>query len=136
MITRDDGNAAVELVMLAPALLLLLALIVGAGRILSTKSSVETVAREAARSASQASSAEAARAEATARAAEVAAEFNLSDSQLSVETDPGSFERGTPLSVRVHYKVRLSDLPAFGFIPGSFNVTARHVELAERFKSR
>ena len=44
---KEAGNAAVEMVMVAPALLLLIATIVAAGRIVSTKSTLESVTREA-----------------------------------------------------------------------------------------
>lgn len=132
----DDGNAAVELVMLAPALLLLIAVVVSAGRMMSAKSAVESVAREAARSASQAPDSVTARSVALSRADETAAGLGLDLERLQVVTDEGSFERGAPLAVSVVYKVRLSDLPGFGLIPGSFDVASRQVELIERYKSR
>lgn len=132
----DAGNAAVETVLLAPVLLLVLAVIVAGGRILSVNSAVETVAREAARSASQSPSAEHALFVAHERAEEVALELKLDPARLEIETQTGTFCRGCPMEVSVQYLVRLSDLPAFGLLPGTFEVSAAHVEFVERFKSR
>lgn len=136
MLRDERGNAAIELVLLAPALLLLIAIVASAGRIFSTKSALESIARESARSASQADSGAAAREEAEARAFETAGGLGIDQSRLSVTTDAGTFERGAPLKVTVAYDVRLADLPGFGFVPGLFNVRAQHVEIIERYKSR
>lgn len=132
----EEGNATVEMVLLAPVLLALLALVVAAGRILTIKSDVEALARETARSASQASSAEDAFAIVQVRKTDVAAELGLDPARLNLRTDVGDFERGFPMSVRATYQVLLDDLPAFGLFPGSFEISARHVEIVERFKSR
>jgi Flp pilus assembly protein TadG len=48
----DDGNAALELVILAPVLLALLGLVIAAGRLSIAQSSVDAAARDAARQAS------------------------------------------------------------------------------------
>ncbi|HEY2078823.1 MAG TPA: TadE/TadG family type IV pilus assembly protein, partial [Streptosporangiaceae bacterium] len=48
----DDGNAALELVILAPVLLALLGLAIAAGRISIAQGSVNAAARDAARQAS------------------------------------------------------------------------------------
>jgi Flp pilus assembly protein TadG len=133
---REEGGATLEVVLLTPLLIVLLALIIGAGRLISIRSAVEAVAREAARSASQALSADGAFDIANARANEVASEQTLDPSRLQVSADIGDFDRGSPMTVRVNYLVRLDDLPAFGLIPGSFELSARHVEIVERYKSR
>lgn len=133
---REDGTAAVELVLVAPALLLLLCLLVGSGRVVSTKSAVLSVAREAARAAAEAPDAGSADSIARSRAREVASGLGLDPSRLIIEADGGSFARGAPYEVYVTYRVRLSDLPAFGVLPGSITVAARHTELTERYKSR
>jgi hypothetical protein len=132
----EAGNAAVETVLLAPALLLVLTVMVAGGRILSVRSAVETVAREAARSASQSPSTEHAVSTAGERAEEVALELRLDPARLNVRTQTGSFCRGCPMEVSVRYLVRLEDLPAFGLLPGSFEVSASHIEFVEKFKSR
>lgn len=135
-VRREEGTAALELMLIAPALILLLAVVVGSGRVVSTKSAVLDVARESARAAADAPDPESAAAIANARAREVAAGLGLDVSRLVIEEDPGTFDRGTPYTVTVSYRVRLGDLPAFGLLPGSFVVTARHVELTDRYRSR
>lgn len=132
----DRGSASVELVLIAPALLLLLAVVVGAGRVVSTKSAVLSAAREAARAAAAAPDAETAASVARMRANEVAAGLGLDPGRMTVSPESGSFARGAPYAVRVSYRVTLADLPAFGLLPGSFTVTARHAELTDRYKSR
>ena len=132
----ERGGATLEVVLLTPLLILLLALIMGAGRLISVRSAVETVAREAARTASQAPSGDAAVEIANARAGEVAKEQSLDTFRLQVSTDIAEFDRGSPMTVEVSYLVRLNDLPAFGVIPGAFELSARHVEIVERYKSR
>lgn len=134
-IKTEDGTAAVEFVLVAPALILLLAVIVGSGRVVTTKSAVLSVAREASRVAADAPDVETARQLGLDRAREVAAGLGLDPSRLRI-TQTGSFERGAPYEVSVSYQVQLGDLPALGFLPGSFTVAARHTELTERYKSR
>lgn len=136
MRARERGAAAVEMVLVAPVLVVLLATVMGAGRVVSTKSAVLDVAREAARAASEAPDASSAMAIGQQRADEVAAEFGLDTSRLHLTQIPGSFARGAPYIVEVQYRVQLGDLPGLGFLPGSFVVTARHGELIDRFKSR
>lgn len=133
---RDEGNAAIELVLIAPLLLALLALVVAAGRLVSAKSGVEAVAREAARAAAMAQDPQAAEAIARERSREVSSDLGLDPSRIRIETEIGSFDRGAPLTIRATYAVPLSDLPAFGLILGSLEVSSRQVESAERFKSR
>ncbi len=132
----QEGSATVELVMIAPALVLLLAVMVGAGRLVSTKSALEAVAREAGRIASDSANVDSARSQAQARAGEVVSGFGLDPNRLEVGFDAGDFERGAPLSVTVSYPIRLADLPGFGLIPDSVSVSARHVETIERYGSR
>ena len=133
---NDKGNAALELVLVAPLLLGVLAVLIAAGRVLSINSAIETVAREAGRASSQADNAEDASLIARVRAEKVAAGLGLDPSKLDIEIDSGSFERGSPLAVRSRYTAQLSDLPGFGFLPGSFELSAAHVELVETYKSR
>lgn len=133
---NERGTAAVEMVLVAPVLIVLLATVVGAGRIVSTKSAVLDVAREAARAASDAPDAATAVAVARERAAEVAAGLGLDPARIVITEDPGAFDRGAPFRVDVTYRVELGDLPGLGFVPGSFSVTATHTELIDRYKSR
>lgn len=133
---NERGTAAVEMVLVAPALIVLLAAIVGAGRIVTTKSAVLSATREAARAASDAPDAETAIEIARQRVDEIAADLGLDPSRIELSQSPGTFERGTPYTVEITYHVELGDLPGLGFLPGSFTLSARHVELTDRYKSR
>lgn len=133
---NEDGSAAVELVMMAPVLLVVISVIVAAGRVTSTKSAIEAVAREAARAASQSRTAQDAQAEGHSRGIEAAQNLGLDEARLELSIDTGSFARGAPLVVEATYEVSLSDVPGLGLLPGRFTVAARQVETVERFKSR
>lgn len=133
---RERGSAAVEMVLVAPALLVLLATVVGAGRVVTTKSAMLSIARESARAAAEAPDAATARTIAYERAAEIATDFGLDPARLEINEDPGSFDRGTPYTISITYRVELDDLPGLGFLPGSFVVSARHAELTDRYRSR
>ena len=122
--------------LVAPALILLLGVVIGAGRVVSTKSAVVDVARESTRAAADAPDSQSASAVAMARAREVAAGLGLDVTRLVVEEEVGTFDRGTPYTVTISYRVRLGDLPAFGLLPESFVVTAHHTELTDRYRSR
>ena len=132
----ERGTAAVELVLLAPVLVLLVAVVVAAGRMVETKSAVLSVAREAARAGSEAPDSATAHDEALDTAREVAAGLGLDPARLVVSLDPGGFRRGAPYVVRVSYEVPLGDLPGLGLLPGSVVLGAEHAELIQRFKSR
>jgi Flp pilus assembly pilin Flp len=137
MRVRDEhGTAAVELALLAPVLIVLVAVVVAAGRIVETKSAILSVAREAARAASEAPDAASARSAATAAATDVATGLGLDPSRLALGQNPGGFGRGEPYRVSVSYEVRLADLPGLGTLPGSFVLSAEHAELIQRFTSR
>jgi Flp pilus assembly protein TadG len=135
-VADERGTAAVELALLAPVFVVLLAVVVAAGRMVETKSALLSVAREAARAASEAPDAAAARNAALATAREVAAGLGLDPTRIAVDQDPGGFGRGEPYRVRVSYEVRLADLPGLGLLPGTFVLDAEHAELIDRFKSQ
>ncbi|HYU15577.1 MAG TPA: TadE/TadG family type IV pilus assembly protein [Candidatus Acidoferrum sp.] len=132
----ERGTAAVELVLLAPVLVLLIAVVVAAGRMVETKSAVLSVAREAARAGSEAPDAATAYDEALDTARDVAAGLGLDPARLVVSQDSGGFRRGAPYVVSVSYEVPLGDLPGLGLLPGSVVLGAEHAELIQRFKSR
>lgn len=133
---KEAGNAAVEMVMVAPVLLLLIATIVAASRIVSTRSALESVTREAARVASISSSSVLADTTARLRAQEAAEQLGLDSGRLRLDLQTGQFERGSPVTAAATYDIRISDLPAFGLLPGTFEVTAKQVEITERYGSR
>ena len=136
---RDEGAASLEVVVLTPALVLLLGLLVLAGRVALARTSVEQAADEAARSASIARTAAGAR-----RAAEDGAQRALSAQSLrcarvDVAVDVGGFAVpvGQPARVTatVTCVVALADLALPGF-PGSRTVTATAVSPLDTYRER
>jgi Flp pilus assembly protein TadG len=122
----EAGDAALELIILAPVLLALIALVIAAGRISVARGSVDAAARDAARQASLARSPGAARI-----AAELSAQAALRQDGLdcaptvSVDTSGFSVPLGQPaqVSATVTCQVPLADLVVPG-LPGS--VTLRY----------
>jgi Flp pilus assembly pilin Flp len=133
---NERGTAAVELALLAPVLLVLVAVVSGAGRMVDTKSAVLSVAREAARAAAEAPSAAAAHDVAIATAHQVAEGLGLDPDRLSIVQDPHGFARGAPYKVSVSYQVSMADLPGLGLLPGSVTLGAEHAELIDTYRSR
>lgn len=121
------GSATLELAVLAPVLLILLALIVAGGRIQLAGGSVETAARDAARQASIARTPAAARAAAVSSARATLNSEGLSCSGLSVSVDTAGF--ATPLGQRAHIEadvactVPLADISVPG-LPGTYRMRA------------
>lgn len=132
----ERGSAAVEAVLIAPVLLLLLAVLVGGGKLVSDQAAIRAVAREAARVAVTAPSGDEAIRWGETSGREAAAGYGLDASGLEVTVLPGSFRRGGTVTVRVAYDVSLSHLPAFGLIPGRARLTASHVEPIDIYRSR
>lgn len=132
----ERGSAAVEALLVAPVLLVLVALLVGGGQLVSDQAAVRAVAREAGRIAVTASTPSGAVELGIARADEVAAGYGLDSTRLRVSVQPGTFDRGDQVTVRVAYSADLSRLPAFGLIPGSTELTADHVEPIDRHIGR
>jgi len=133
---NERGTAAVELALLAPVLLVLVAVVSGAGRMVETKSAVLSVAREAARAAAEAPNANAAHDVAIATAQQVAEGLGLDPARLSIVQDPHGFARGAPYEVSVSYQVSMADLPGLGLLPGSVTLGAQHAELIDTYRSR
>jgi Flp pilus assembly protein TadG len=119
----EDGNAALELVILAPVIVLLICMVIAAGRIAIAKGSVDAAARDAARQASIARSPEAADAAAVASASAELAADGLScvpRPLISVSTAGFGAPLGQPASVSatVFCRVTLAGLVLPG-LPGS-----------------
>jgi Flp pilus assembly protein TadG len=124
---RDRGSAAVEMVIVAPALIVLMLLVVGMGRLSHGDQQIQVAAAQAARAASlqrgdpaQVSS-----------AANAAANDTLTGDHIScdhtatpVTIDPASVEQpGGSITVTLTCTTQLSDLLLAGF-PGSHTWTA------------
>jgi Flp pilus assembly protein TadG len=119
---RDPGNAALELVVLAPVIFILIALVVAAGRTSIAQGAVAAAARDAARQASISLTPGAAETAAQASARAALSQDGLDcDPQVHVDTSQfTSVPVGLPASVTAIVKCRvpLSDLVVPG-LPGS-----------------
>ena len=117
--SRDErGSAAIELVLLIPALMVLVLFAVAGGRVAIAHGSVEQAAADAARAASIARTSGEAQASAAEAARATLANQGLSCTSLTVTLDTSGFATpvGTPASVAatVSCTVRISDLAVPG----------------------
>jgi Flp pilus assembly protein TadG len=137
---REAGNAPLELMILAPVIMLLICLVIAAGRTTIAQGSVDAAARDAARQASIARSPEAAVA-----AAYASARSELSGENLNctpVIQMPGVYRDfaapvGTPAAVtaRVTCRVSLADLLIPG-LPGSKTLRASFTSPIDPYRGR
>ena len=119
---NDRGSATLELVVLAPGLLLLAGLLIVAGRLALAQGSVEAAARDAARTASLARTAADATAQATTGAGTTLAAQGLDCASTAVDVDTTGFTvpAGQPaeVTVTVRCQVALADVALPG-LPGT-----------------
>lgn len=134
----DSGNAALELVILAPVILALIGLVIAAGLISTAQGAVDAAARDAARQASISLSPAGAQAAALSSAREALNGDDLTcnpvvDMNLAGFTVP----IGTPASVTatVICTVRLSDLAVPG-LPGSVRLQATFTSPLDPYRAR
>jgi Flp pilus assembly protein TadG len=120
----DQGSAAVELALVTPLLVLLLMLIVAAGRLVQGRLEVASAAAQAARAASLARDPSAAAAQATVVASSALASQHLTCGSLAVSTGTAAFRPGGQVTVRVSCTVSLSGL-ALLHLPGAETLTAQ-----------
>lgn len=133
-------SASIEMAVLVPALVVIIALVIGAGRLALARMSVAQWADSAARSATLARDA----GTATARARAVVASDAANSAtrcqgswQLSVDTTAFHLPVGQPGSVRVTVRcaVPLSDLLLPG-LPGTIPVEAHAASTLDRYRGR
>jgi Flp pilus assembly protein TadG len=137
---REAGNAALELVVLAPVLLFVLGLVIAAGRTSTAQGAVAAAARDAARQASISLTPQAAQAAALSSASAELSQDGLDcDPQVRVNTS----EFGLPLGVTqpatvtayVTCTVPLSDLLVPG-LPGSQTLKAHFTSPLDPYRER
>ncbi|GGB91498.1 TadE/TadG family type IV pilus assembly protein [Cellulomonas carbonis] len=135
----DAGSATLEVAILTPALLLLLALVVFAGRVQVAAGAVEHAAAVAAREASLTRTAGAARTAAT-----TAATIDLDGQDLrcatsTVTVDTAGFARplgsGSHVTATVTCTVSIADLAIPG-LPGTRTLTATATSPLDRYRAR
>lgn len=135
----ERGSISLELAVLAPVFLLLLAFAIAAGRIVIADNAVEEAARSAAREASIALDAGTAEVAAQTGAIDTLERQNLRCGSLSVDVDTSGFAApiGVPAVVRVTVTcvVALADLLVPG-LPGSKTVTAGFVSPIDAYRER
>lgn len=136
---RERGSVSVELALLAPALLLLLAFAVVAGRTQVAEGAVEEAARAAAREASLARDAATATASASAQAQETLAAQDLRCQRTTVDVDTAGFQAapGQPgdVTVTITCVVGMADVLAPG-LPGSVTVQAAFTSPVDAYRER
>jgi Flp pilus assembly protein TadG len=135
----DAGSATLELAVIAPVLLMLLSLVIVAGRVAAAAGAVDQAAAAAARAASLARDARSAQAEADriARASLSDQGVTCSPLRSSVDTTGFSVAVGRPASVSVVVRcsVPLADLAIAG-MPGTRIVSASAASPLDRFRGR
>jgi len=137
--TEERGSMTLEMVIVAPALLLILAVVIFAGRVVLAGQSVEQAAADAARTASLARTAPAAQAAADTAARNSLARQGLRCSSTTVNVDTAGFSipPGTPATITATITciVDTADLSAPG-IPGSRTVTAHAASPLDIYRER
>jgi Flp pilus assembly protein TadG len=138
-VTREAGSTTLELVIWAPGLLLVIGLLVVAGRVNGANAAVEQAAADAARSASIARTPGAASTSAVNSAQQSLAAQSLQCTTVSVNVETGGFVAfpGQPATVTatVSCPVRLSDLGIPG-LPGTRTVSHTAVSSLDTFRER
>jgi len=137
---RDDAGAvAVEAAILAPALLLILALLVFGGRNAIATGAVEQAAVDAARAASLARTGAQADTAARDAAARSLADQDLDCATITIQVDTSGFRTRPGQSASVDTTVtcllRLSDLALPG-LPGSKRISATAVSAVDTYRER
>jgi hypothetical protein len=136
---REDGNAALELVVLAPVILFLLGFVIAAGRTSIAQGAVDAAARDAARQASISLTPAAAQAAAQASARAALSRDGLDcNPQVTVEMkgfNPANVGQPGSVIAIVKCRVPLSDLVVPG-IPGSRLLRFQFTSPLDPFRER
>jgi len=128
--TRERGGAALELVLVVPALVALLLLVVAGGRVVQARGDVDAMARDAARSASVARSPAEAMARAETMVRERVGEGGVQCREPSVTADTSAFRPDGVVAVVVTCHVDLASLSLLG-ISASRAITAEATEVID-----
>ncbi|MGW8375399.1 TadE/TadG family type IV pilus assembly protein [Streptomyces sp. ODS28] len=130
--SAERGSVTVELILLAPLLVLMLWFLVYCGRLSEARLRVEDAAHQAARAASQQRSNAAAASGARTTAAAALRDAGLTCRTLSVTTD-GTIQPGTTVGIHLTCAVGLHDLAALQ-VPGSMNLTAHFTSPVDAYR--
>ncbi|GAB2677270.1 pilus assembly protein [Saccharopolyspora gloriosae] len=137
--TSDEGSASVELAVLTPVVLVVLAVVIAGGRIVTAHAALDTATTAAARAASLARTATAAHAAATTTARDTLAQEDVHCAQPSLHIDTGAFNTapGTAgaVVVRASCTVALADL-ALPTMPGNIPLHSEFTSPIDPFRGR
>lgn len=129
----DRGASSVELVIIAPVLVMLILLVVGLGRMALARQQVDSSAHEAARAASLQRTAGAAASDGQAAGRRAIDETGLSCAQLRVNVDTSSYRPGGHIRATVTCIADLSDVTLAG-LPGSKTYTSSAIVPIEQWR--
>jgi Flp pilus assembly protein TadG len=137
--TSQRGSATLELAIIGPALIVLLAVVIAAGRIQVAGGAVEQAAAAGAREASIARTPAAAAAIAEAAATRVLTQQDLDCAALTVTTDTSGYAvpvgQVGQVGATVTCIVPLSDL-GVPVLPGARTLTAQSTSVLDRYRGR
>ena len=131
--TDERGSIAVEVAVIAPALLFLMLLVVFAGKVAEADGNVERAASDAARAASLRQDPADATADAQTTAAANLAAAGVHCHTLTTIVDTDDFRPGGIVTVTVRCEASMVDVTLLG-VPGRLTFTATAVEVVDRFR--
>ena len=135
---RDDGSATVELAVITPLVLLVLALLVAGGRMVTAHASLDAASTAAARAASLARTPAAATSAAQSTGAATLHQHGVSCHDTSLHADTAALTTapgvGGQVTVTSHCSVALADLLVPG-LPGSVPLTSEASSPLDPFRS-
>lgn len=131
---EERGTAALEMVVLAPVLIVVLLFVVGLGRMAHADQQVQSVAADAARAASLERNTSASAAAARQAAESSLGEAGVSCTNLDVSVNLSSYQPGGQVSVTVKCTADLGAVAMAGF-PGSKVFTASSTVPIEKWRA-
>lgn len=129
----ERGSIAVEVAVIAPAFVVLMLLVVFAGRVAEAEGNVQRAASEAARAASLRQHPSDATDDAQATAEQNLSAAGIPCSTLTTTVDTADFRAGGTVTVTVACEASMADIALLG-VPGSRTFTARVVEVIDRHR--
>ena len=129
----DRGSVAVEMAVLAPALVALLLLVVFAGRVTQAEGDVRRAASAAARAASLRQHPAGAETAARDAAAANLAASGVACGRLETAVDTSRFRAGGAVAVTLRCTASMDDVALLG-VPGRKTFIARSVEVIDRYR--
>ena len=129
-----EGQALLELAIVAPLVLLLAVGIIGVGRVQQARNGLDVAAREAARAAAQGRNGGEATARGLARGEEIARSHGLTNGSFALTIDARGLAPGDVVRASASYEVRFSDLPLQNWASMPLRATSR--EAIDQYRSR